>query len=56
LGKDTVDKILLDAWFKLHAEEVRADRGASFVRKLIDLDKPHETKIRAVFEQRGLSL
>jgi len=56
LGKDTADKILLDAWFKLHAEEVRADRGASFVRKLIDLDKPHETKIRAVFEQRGLSL
>jgi hypothetical protein len=56
LGKNVADKILIDAWFNLHAEKVRADRGASFVRKLFDLDKTHEAQIRAVFVQRGLSL
>jgi cell division protein FtsB len=56
LGQNVADKLLLDAWFGLHAEQVRADRGASFVRKLMDLDKAHEAEIRGVFAQRGLSL
>jgi hypothetical protein len=56
LGQNAADKLLLEAWFGLHAEQVTADRGASFVRKLIDLDKAHEAEIRAVFAQRGLSL
>lgn len=56
LGQNVADKLLLDAWFGLHAEQVRADRGVSFVRKLIDLDKAHEAEISAVFAQRGLSL
>jgi hypothetical protein len=56
LGKDAADKLLLEAWFGLHAADVRADRGASFVRKLIDLEKTHEAEIRAVYARRGLSL
>jgi hypothetical protein len=56
LGQNVADKLLLDAWFSLHAEQVRADRGASFVRKLLDLDKAHEAEISAVFARRGLSL
>jgi hypothetical protein len=54
LGQNVADKLLLEAWFGLHAEQVRADRGASFVRKLID--QVHEAEISAVFAQRGLSL
>jgi hypothetical protein len=56
LGQNVADKLLLEAWFSLHAEQVRADRGASFVRKLLDLDKAHEVEIRTVFARRGLSL
>jgi hypothetical protein len=48
------DKLLFDVWFPLNADEVGNDGGASFVRKLISLDKPHESQIRAVFVQRGL--
>jgi uncharacterized membrane-anchored protein YhcB (DUF1043 family) len=56
LGPIAADKILFDAWFKLTAEEAKTNHGASFVRKLIDLDKAHQTQIRAVFAQRGLTL
>jgi hypothetical protein len=56
LGKSAADKMLFDAWFKLKSDEVKADSGASFVRKLFDLDPTHESKIRAVFVQRGLPL
>jgi spermidine/putrescine-binding protein len=56
LGQNVADKLLLEAWFSLHAEQVMADRGASFVRKLLDLDKAHEVEIRTVFARRGLSL
>ena len=55
LGKGPADKLLFDAWFKLRPEEVKTDRGVNFVRKLLDLDKTHETEIRAVFAQRGLA-
>jgi len=55
LGKSAADKLLFDAWFKLRPEEVKTDRGVSFVRKLLDLDKTHEAQIRAVFVQRGLT-
>jgi hypothetical protein len=56
LGKNTADKLLLDAWFKLQPDEVKTDRGASFVRKLFDLDNAHQEQIRAVFVRRGLAL
>ncbi len=56
LGQNAADKLLLDAWFGLHAVQIKADHGASFVRKLIDLEKTHETEIRAVYARRGLSL
>jgi hypothetical protein len=56
LGQSAADKLLFDAWFAFGADEVRNDGGASFVRKLFSLDKPHEAQIRAVFVQRGLSL
>jgi hypothetical protein len=56
LGQGAADKLLFDAWFALNADEVKNDGGASFVRKLLGLDKSHESQIRAVFVQRGLSL
>lgn len=56
LGQSAADKLLFDAWFKLKPDEVKADNGASFVRKLFDLDPTHKSQIRAVFVQRGLPL
>jgi hypothetical protein len=56
LGQNVADKLLFDTWFKLRAEEVRSDRGASFVRKLLDADSSNQAKIRAIFTQRGLAL
>ena len=56
LGQSTTDKLLFAAWFAIGADDVKADRGASFVRKLLELGKPHEADIRAVFTQRGFPL
>jgi uncharacterized membrane-anchored protein YhcB (DUF1043 family) len=56
LGQSAADKLLFETWFKLQAQETKADRGASFVRKLYEADKLHEAQIRAVFVQRGLAL
>jgi hypothetical protein len=56
LGQGAADKLLFDAWFALGAGAVKNDDGAAFVRKLISLDMSHESQIRAVFVQRGLSL
>jgi hypothetical protein len=56
LGQSTTDKLLFAAWFAISADDVKADRGASFVRKLLELGKPHEGDIRAVFTERGFSL
>ncbi len=61
LGKQVADKLLFDAWFALKPDDVRSDKGATFVRKLIDLDKTlaggeHQSEIREIFRSRGLTL
>jgi hypothetical protein len=56
LGKDVTDRLLFTTWFTLQPDEVRADRGASFVRKSIEADREHESQIRSIFAQRGLRL
>lgn len=56
LGQVTADKLLLKTWFQLKPEEVRADRGVSFVRKLMDADEANQEKIRGIFNGRGLLL
>jgi hypothetical protein len=56
IGQAVVDKTLFEAWFKLRPEEVRSDRGAAFVHKLLDVDRAHDEQIRAIFTQRGLAL
>jgi hypothetical protein len=50
------DKLLFDTWFKLRPDEVRADRGASFIRKLMELDTKDQAQIQAVFAKRGFPL
>jgi F0F1-type ATP synthase membrane subunit b/b' len=52
-GQYVADKLLFDTWFKLRPDEVIADRGASFVRILLELDNKDEAQIRAVFDKRG---
>ena len=56
LGQNTADKLLFATWFKLRPNEMRSDRGASFVKKLIDAGGSNQEKqIRAIFTQRGLA-
>jgi hypothetical protein len=56
LGREVVDKLLFDAWFKLHAEDVLHDRGASFVKLLLAADKPHASRIQEIFNRRRLAV
>jgi hypothetical protein len=56
LGRDAADKLLFDAWFNMPAGDITADGGASFVRKLLEIDKAHQSQIRAIFAGRGLKL
>jgi hypothetical protein len=56
LGRDVVDKLLFDAWFKLKPDEVKTDKGVSFVQKLLELDSAHQAQIRAIFKTRGLTM
>ena len=56
LTPEVADKLLLDTWFKLRPDELRVDRGANFVRKLLDADKTHQAQIREIFVERGLPL
>jgi uncharacterized membrane-anchored protein YhcB (DUF1043 family) len=56
LGQNAADKLLFETWFKVQAEETKSERGASFVRKLYEIDKAHEAQIRPIFVQRGLAL
>lgn len=53
LGQSKADKLLFESWFTISADDVKADRGASFIRKLLELGKPHDAEIRAVFTERG---
>jgi hypothetical protein len=56
LGQMVADKLLFDTWFKLRPEEVQSDRGASFVRKLLDANPSVQAQIRTIFTERGLAL
>jgi hypothetical protein len=61
LRKGPSDRLLLDAWFKLEPGEVRTDQGASFVRKLLEVDDglgkgEHKELIRRIFKNHGLSI
>jgi hypothetical protein len=56
LGQEVADRILFETWFKMQPDDVRSDRGTTFVRKLIEADKTHEAQIRSIFVQRGLAL
>jgi len=56
LGPQVADKLLFDSWFKLRPADVVKDRGASFVKLVLESDKPNASKIRAIFERRGLAL
>jgi hypothetical protein len=53
LGQSTTDKLLFEAWFAISPDYAKTDRGASFVRKVLEIGKPHEAEIRAVFAERG---
>jgi hypothetical protein len=55
LDGSIADKLLYQAWLKLDPNAIRADKGLSFVRLLIDSDPGHQTQIRAVFAKRGLT-
>jgi len=56
LGQVAADKLLFDAWFALHPDDVQTDRGASFLRKLLEIDTAHQSQIKAIFAGRGLTL
>ena len=56
LGQELADRLLFETWYKLQPEEVRSNRGASFVRKLMTADNAHQAQIRSIFAQRGLAL
>jgi hypothetical protein len=56
LGQELADRLLFETWYKLQPEEVRSNRGASFVRKLMTADDAHQAQIRSIFAQRGLAL
>ncbi|MDN0075101.1 zinc ribbon domain-containing protein [Crenobacter sp. SG2303] len=60
LGQATADKLLFDAWFRLRAEEVGNDRGAAFVRQLLEVDRAtgstHRAQIINIFAGRQLTI
>jgi len=56
LGSEVTDRLLFDAWFKLRPTDVLKDRGASFVRLVLESAQPNAPKIREIFERRGLAL
>jgi hypothetical protein len=58
LGQTAADRLLFKTWFAVRPGDVRKDRGASFVKKLLELNQTeergkHADQIRAVFEKRG---
>lgn len=55
LGQPAADKLLYQAWLKLDPDAIRADNGLSFVRLLIAGDTNHQTQVRAIFTERGLT-
>ena len=55
LSQEKADKLLFDGWGALRAAEVATDRGAAFVRKLLDLDKANQMQIREIFAWRGMT-
>jgi hypothetical protein len=56
LGQQVADKLLFDTWFKLRPADVIRDRGASFVKLLLESQQPHASQIREIFGRRGLAL
>jgi hypothetical protein len=56
LGREVLDKLLLDAWAKLRPEDFRANRGENFARKLLELAPTQQDQVREVFATRGLAL
>ena len=58
LGQVKADRLLFKAWFALRPEDARKDKGAGFVKKVLELDETedrgiHRDQIRSVFEKRG---
>jgi hypothetical protein len=56
LGQKEADKVLFAAWFKLRPNDVINDRGAAFVRLLLELAPAHASQIREIFTSRGLTI
>jgi hypothetical protein len=61
LDQSLADRLLFKAWFLFRPDEARTDRGAKFVKKLLEMDQAlgdgkHREQLRSIFEVRGLTL
>jgi hypothetical protein len=61
MGAQGLDKLLFQAWVALKPEDVRGDKGVSFVRKLLELEQAstggrYQRQISIAFSRRGMTL